>query len=68
MQAEIVSRLRAQMLADGVDAMVACSPDNFADASGFVVPSHPIMRWRHAMAIVTVRAIPVCSGWTRRIR
>ena len=55
MRSDIVARQRAKMQADGIDAMVSCSPENFAYVTGFVVPSHPIMRWRHAMAIVTAK-------------
>ena len=36
-----------------IDAMVAISPENFAYTTGFVVPSQSILRWRHAMAVVT---------------
>lgn len=43
------------MEADGIDAVISCSPENFAYVTGFVVPSQPIMRWRHAMAIVTAK-------------
>ncbi len=37
----------------GLDALVAISPENFAWTAGFVVPSQPLMRWRHAMCAVT---------------
>jgi Xaa-Pro dipeptidase len=37
----------------GLDALISCSPENFAYVTGFVVPSQPLMRHRHAMAIVT---------------
>ena len=33
--------------------MISCSPENFAYATGFVVPSQPLIRHRHAMVIVT---------------
>lgn len=52
MRPEIVRRLDAEMAAAGLDAMVLVSPENFAYAAGFVVPSQPLMRWRHAMAVV----------------
>ena len=55
MRSDIVVRQRVKMQADGIDAIVSCSPENFAYVTGFVVPSHPIMRWRHAMAIVTAK-------------
>ncbi len=41
------------MRVEGLDAMIACSPENFAYAAGFVVPSQPLIRHRHAMVIVT---------------
>lgn len=53
MRKEIISRQREAMTKAGLDALVAISPENFAYTAGFVVPSHPLMRWRHAMAIVT---------------
>jgi Xaa-Pro dipeptidase len=37
----------------GLDAMISCSPENFAYLTGFVVPSQPLIRHRHAMVIVT---------------
>ena len=39
------------MAAAGLDALVAISPENFAWKAGFVVPSQPLMRWRHAMCV-----------------
>jgi len=53
MRPEIIARLRKVMKAEEIDAMVAISPENFAYNTGFVVPSQNIMRWRHAMAVVT---------------
>jgi Xaa-Pro dipeptidase len=53
MRKEIISRQRDAMTRAGLDALVANSPENFAYTTGFVVASHPLMRWRHAMAIVT---------------
>ncbi len=41
------------MRAAGLDAMISCSPENFAYLTGFVVPSQPLIRHRHAMVIVT---------------
>lgn len=37
----------------GLDALVAISPENYAYLTGFVVPSQPILRWRHAATVVT---------------
>lgn len=53
MRAEIVARHVAAMKEHGLDAMISCSPENFAYLTGFVVPSQPLMRHRHAMSIVT---------------
>ncbi|GAB4149886.1 MAG: Xaa-Pro peptidase family protein [Sphingomonadales bacterium] len=53
MRPEIVSRLVAIMSQQDLDAIIAVSPENFAYVTGFVVPSQPLMRWRHAAAIVT---------------
>jgi len=39
----------------GFDAVVAVSPENFAYIAGFVVPSQPLMRWRHAACVVTAK-------------
>jgi Xaa-Pro aminopeptidase len=39
-------------LPDGMDAYVALSPEAFAFVTGVRVPSHSIMRWRHAAALV----------------
>jgi Xaa-Pro dipeptidase len=54
MRQEIVSRLVAAMRPAQLDAVVTSSPENFAYLNGFVVPSQPLIRHRHAMSIVTV--------------
>jgi len=41
----------------GLDALVAISPENFAYLTGFVVPSQPILRWRHAATVVTADGV-----------
>jgi Xaa-Pro dipeptidase len=53
MRDEVIKRQVRVMAASGFDACVSCSPENFAYAAGFVVPSQPLLRHRHAMAIVT---------------
>jgi len=53
MRAEIVQRWVKAMREHGLDAMLSCSPENFAWLAGFVVPSQPLMRHRHAMGLVT---------------
>ena len=37
----------------GLDAILTSSPENFAYLTGFVVPTQPMIRHRHAMALVT---------------
>jgi len=54
MRAEIVAKQVAAMREHGLDAIICASPENFAYTSGFVVPSQPLIRHRHAMTIVTV--------------
>lgn len=53
MKQAIVGRQVKAMAEAGLDALVASTPENFAYLTGFVVPSHPLMRWRHAMTVVT---------------
>src|SRR5918997_6712314 len=53
MRKEIVERQVLAMRESGLDAMISCSPENFAYLTGFVVPSQPLIRHRHAMVIVT---------------
>ena len=53
MRPEIIARLKTMMAQQGLEAVVAVSPENFAYISGFVVPSQPLMRWRHAAYVVT---------------
>jgi len=54
MDQEIISRLRNRIVNEGLDAIIAISPENVTYVSGFVVPSQSLMRWRHAACIVTV--------------
>ncbi|RAI41510.1 M24 family metallopeptidase [Rhodoplanes roseus] len=53
MRQDVIARQVAAMKAAGLDAICSCSPENFAYVTGFVSPTQPLMRWRHAMAIVT---------------
>lgn len=53
MQEEIIDRQVRAMRQSGYDALISCSPENFAYVSGFVVPSQALLRHRHNMAIVT---------------
>jgi Xaa-Pro aminopeptidase len=51
--ADVVAKQVAAMAADGLDGLLAVSPENFAYVTGFVVPSQPVLRWRHAAAVTT---------------
>ena len=62
MRTEIVARWAAVMKQNGLDAMVSCSPENFAYLTGFVVPSQPLMRHRHAFGVVTADAKTAILG------
>ena len=53
MRPAVIERQRGAMEAAGLDALVAISPENFAYTTGFVVPTQPLMRWRHNAAVVT---------------
>lgn len=56
MRQEILVKQSEAMAVRGWDAIVSCSPENFAYATGFVVPSQPLLRHRHAMVIVKADA------------
>src|ERR1700751_2283524 len=53
MDQEIIAGLRTRVADEGLDAVIAISPENVTYVSGFVVPSQSLMRWRHAICIVT---------------
>jgi Xaa-Pro aminopeptidase len=53
MDQEIVTRLKQRLVHERLDALIAMSPENVTYVSGFVVPSQSLMRWRHAICIVT---------------
>ena len=53
MDQKVIDRLKQRILNEGWDALIAISPENVTYVSGFVVPSQPLMRWRHAICIVT---------------
>ena len=56
MRDDIIERQVRAMAESGLDAIISCSPENFAYAAGFVVPSQPLIRHRHDMVIVTADA------------
>src|SRR6516225_10266737 len=47
----IAGQVRAMKEA-GLVALISISPENFAYVTGFLSPTQPLMRWRHAMALV----------------
>lgn len=53
MNREIIARQQKAMAENGLDVLVSISPENVAYTSGVVVPSQPLMRWRHALCVVT---------------
>jgi Xaa-Pro aminopeptidase len=53
MRQEIIERQVRAMRERGWDALLSSSPENFAYVTGFLSPTAPLMRWRHAMALVT---------------
>jgi Xaa-Pro dipeptidase len=52
MNTDILEKIAAVAAENGLDAIIATSPENFAYLAGFVVPSHHVLRWRHSMLIV----------------
>lgn len=52
MRAEICQRLCHAMNEQGLDAIITVSPENFGYVNGFIVPSQPLMRWRHAITVL----------------
>jgi Xaa-Pro dipeptidase len=52
MRQDVITRQVRAMQDAGLDAIVSISPENFAYATGFLSPTQPLMRWRHAMALV----------------
>ena len=54
MRQDIITKQKVTMANAGLDALVAVSPENVAYVTGFVVPSQPLMRWRHALCALNV--------------
>jgi ectoine hydrolase len=48
MREDVIARQIGAMKEARLDAIVSCSPENFAYATGFMSPTQPLMRWRHA--------------------
>lgn len=53
MRADVIEKLAGGMKSQGLDALLIVSPENFAYVTGFVVPSQPLMRWRHVAYVIT---------------
>ncbi len=53
MPSPVVHRLAELASAAGLDALISSSPENIAYSAGFVIPSQPLMRWRHAAHVIT---------------
>jgi len=53
MRQDVIDRQVGAIKEAHLDAIVSCSPENFAYVAGFLSPTQPLMRWRHAMALVT---------------
>lgn len=53
MRAEITRQLHQAAHRQELDAVVALSPEAIAYSCGFVIPSQPLMRWRHAARVLT---------------
>ena len=53
MSPEIIGKQKRAMAERGLDALIAISPENVTYTTGVVVPSQSLMRWRHAIAVVT---------------
>ena len=53
MRQDVIARLVRAVREAALDALIAISPENFAYIAGFLSPTQPLMRWRHAMALVT---------------
>jgi Xaa-Pro aminopeptidase len=53
MNQDIIDKCVAALEEEDLDAIIAMSPENFAYVTGFIVPSQPVLRWRHAAAVIT---------------
>ena len=53
MRQDVIARQIGAMRDAKLDALISVSPENFAYVTGFLSPTQPLMRWRHAMALVT---------------
>ena len=56
MRHKIIEREARAMRQAGLDAILSSSPENFTYVTGFPSPTQALMRWRHAIALVTADA------------
>ena len=56
MRQDVIARQVNAMKAVGLDALLSISPENFAYVTGFLSPTQPLMRWRHAIALVSAES------------
>ena len=45
MRQDVIDRQAQAMRAAGLDAIMSCSPENFAYVTGFLSPTQKLMRW-----------------------
>jgi len=57
MRQDVIARQVRAMKVAGLDAVISVSPENFAYVTGFLSPTQPLMRWRHAMGLVTAAGV-----------
>src|SRR6266702_7974433 len=53
MRQDVIARQVRAMREASLDALLSISPENFAYVAGFLSPTQPLMRWRHAIALIT---------------
>jgi Xaa-Pro aminopeptidase len=53
MRKDVIARQMGAMREARLDALISVSPENFAYVTGFLSPTQSLMRWRHAIALVT---------------
>ena len=53
MRNSVIKKLVSGINDASLDAVIGISPENFAYTTGFIVPSPPVLRWRHALTVIT---------------
>lgn len=62
MRKNIADGIRNVLKRESLDAVVTSSPENFAYVMGFVVPTQPLIRHRHAMVVLPADADGLLIG------